>query len=155
ADVDAILALGKAAPAMTRGALRALEPVETVVAVSDHHEPIPAGELLIGAHPVPDVASLTAGMRLLEAAHRSKGALFLVSGGGSALAEVPAPGVEFDDLSAVYRLMLELGVPITDANTVRSHLSSLKGGRLGAAVDGEITTILISDVGSRFELVAS
>lgn len=152
---ETVLALGKAGPAMTRGALRSLGGASTVVVVSDHPEPLPAGELLIGSHPVPDEASVAAGRALLDAAAHEGNILFLVSGGGSALAEVPADGLTLTDVATVYRLMLAHSVPIEDANTVRIHLSALKGGRLAAAAPGLVTTLAISDVGPKPELIAS
>ena len=157
-DRVTVLAVGKAAPAMTRGAVAALgERTSRIVIVTDHSEPVPEGaEFLIGAHPVPDASSLDAGRRLLAAASEpTDHVLFLVSGGGSALAEVPRPGISLTDLAEVYELMLMTGVPIEDANTVRSHLSALKGGGLAAAASAPTTTVIVSDVGKRIEMVAS
>jgi len=153
-----VVALGKAAPAMARGAAAALGGrVRRLVVVSDHTEPVPPGaELLVGSHPVPTEASVEAGRRLLAAAAEAADhVVFLVSGGGSALAEVPRPGLSLADLAAAYEKMLLSGVPIEETNTVRAHLSALKGGRLAAAASAPTTTVVVSDVGSRIELVAS
>lgn len=158
-DDVTIVALGKAAPAMARGAVRALgrQPHRGLV-VTDHAEQVPSGmELLLGGHPDPDRSSVTAGERLLEVVRRARGELlFLVSGGGSALAEVPAPGLTIDDLVATRRALQERGVAIAEMNTVRTHLSSIKGGRLAAAATVPVTTVVISDVtGGEPHLVAS
>jgi glycerate 2-kinase len=153
-----VLALGKAAPAMSRGAARALgRRIGQFVVVSDHTEEVPDGaELMVGSHPVPTSASVDAGRRILAAASEpADHVLFLVSGGGSALAEVPREGLELSDLAAVYDLMLRGGVPIEETNCVRAHLSALKGGRLAAAASAPTTTLVVSDVGKRIELVAS
>ena len=154
-----IVALGKAAPAMARGMVAALAGtrIGPVVVVSDHHEEVPVGtEFHLGAHPVPDLASVAAGLRLLEVVGAAEGTvLVLVSGGGSSLAEVPAPGLDLADVSAVYRLVLRSGMPIEDANTIRAHLSSLKGGRLAGAAPGPVATVVLSDVADRPALIAS
>jgi hypothetical protein len=89
----AVVALGKAAPAMARGAARALDTsARSILVVTDHDAAVPVGtELIVSSHPVPDGRSLAAGRRLLEVVERSElPVLFLISGGGSALAEVPA-----------------------------------------------------------------
>lgn len=153
-----VAALGKSSPAMARGAATALgDRVERWLVVSDHEEPVPAGtELMISSHPVPDESSVAAGRRLLEVAREpADQVILLVSGGGSALAEVPLPGVSLTDLATVYDLLMREGVPIKDANVVRSHLSTLKGGKLAAAVIAPLTTIVLSDVGPRLDMVAS
>ncbi|MFP3915853.1 MAG: DUF4147 domain-containing protein, partial [Actinomycetota bacterium] len=157
-DDVVVLALGKAAPAMARGAAAALGGrARRYLVVSDHAEPVPAdAELMVTSHPVPDGSSLEAGRRLLEAAGGpADHILLLISGGGSSLAEVPAPDLALDDLVEVYDLLLRHGVPIEDANIVRTHLSSFKGGKLAAAAAAPTTTVVLSDVGPRLDLVAS
>ena len=147
-----VLGLGKAAAAMAGAALEALEGVRVTGAIA---APAVAGRLgplegIVGGHPFPDAASLRAGGRLLELA-RAAGAgdlvLVLVSGGGSALAEVPAAGLDLEDLVALNGALLRSGVPITAVNTVRRHLSALKGGRLAeAAAPARLATLVVSDV---------
>ena len=80
----------------------------------------------------------------------------LVSGGGSALAEAPAPGLTLADLEEVNRALLRSGAPITEVNTVRRHLSAFKGGRLAtAAAPAQLITLILSDVGgSPLEAIA-
>lgn len=153
----AVMAIGKAAPAMARGAIEVLgESVDALVIVTDHQEEAPSGaEMLVTSHPVPDASSVAAGRRLLEVAAASEDAIFLISGGGSALAEVPAPGLTLEDLRSTYTVLLREGVPIEEANTVRAHLSALKGGRLAGAARGRVTTVLVSDVIGGAHLVAS
>lgn len=157
ADV-VVLALGKAASAMARGAAAALgRRARMGLVVSDHPEPVPEGaELLVTCHPLPGLSSVEAGRRLLEAvAAPGDHIVFLVSGGGSALAEVPRAGIGLEELVVVYDLLLREGVAIEEANIVRCHLSALKGGRLAAAAAAPITTVVLSDVGPRLDLVAS
>jgi len=160
--VPVVLAIGKAAPAMARGVATAVgDSPLTGIAVSDHVEEVPAGiELMIGSHPVPDRASVAAGRELLERAS-SLGAgdlaLVLVSGGGSALAEVPAPGVTLDHLAATTTRLLRRGAPIDVMNAVRTRLSLLKGGGLArAAAPARVITLVLSDVvGDRLDVIAS
>jgi glycerate 2-kinase len=131
-----VLALGKAAAAMARGAAGLAWPLEGVAA-SASAGAVPDGvELALGAHPLPDARSLRAGEALLAAASRQRPSdrlLALVSGGGSAIAAAPAPGLTLDDERAASQALLRSGAPIDAMNAVRKHLSRLKGGLLGAA----------------------
>ena len=147
-----VFAIGKAAPAMARGAAGSLgkDQLEGLV-VSDHEEEVPAGlTLLIGGHPVPNDNSLRAGRAVLDLA-TSLGpddtALVLISGGGSALVEVPVPGVELADLVSTNRVLLRSGADIGAMNTVRRGLSCIKGGGLATALaPARIVTLVVSDV---------
>jgi hydroxypyruvate reductase len=147
-----VLALGKAAPAMTRGAAQALGLEElNGVAVSNHPDDVPPGiELIIGGHPVPNERSYEAGRALLHEAHRlGQGdlAVVLISGGGSALAEVPVPGIEIADIAHTSLLLLRSGADIYQTNVVRRRLSQFKGGRLAEAIaPARLVTLVISDV---------
>ncbi len=144
-----VLALGKAAPGMASGALEALPrpPARTVV-VTDREADLDGAELHLGGHPFPDGRSVEAGRALLGAAADCHGTLLvLVSGGGSALAEVPAPGLSLDDVAAVQRAVMHAGAPIEDLNLVRRRLSRLKdGGLADASPAGRVVTLVLSDV---------
>lgn len=145
-----VLALGKAACAMLRGAEEVWGAL-TGVAVAPAAAVAPAGvELVVGEHPTPGPGSLEGGRRLLEAARSMEPdahALVLLSGGGSSLAEVPAPGLTLDDLRETTAILLAAGVPIDGINSVRKHLSAIKGGRLGAACTaGTVEVLALSDV---------
>lgn len=158
ADDVTVVALGKASAAMARGAALALGGrMRRGLVVSDHAETVPEGvSLRVTAHPLPDESSIEAGRQLLRTVAEATGhVVFLVSGGGSALAEVPVPGVSLEDLIRVYDLLLRRGVPIEDANVIRASVSALKGGKLAAAASVPISTVVLSDVGPRLELVAS
>jgi glycerate 2-kinase len=107
-------------------------------------------EIAEAAHPVPDEAGLVAAQRLLK---RVQGlseddfVLCLISGGGSALLPLPAPGLTLADKQAVHRALLNSGASIREMNTLRRHLSGIKGGRLAAAcAPAKVLTLLISDV---------
>lgn len=147
-----VLGLGKAAAAMAGAALEALEGAEVTGAIAVPAPTGPVGplEVLPGGHPSPDAGSLAAGRRLLALAEEAGAddlVLVLVSGGGSALAEVPAPGLTLEDLAEANDALLRSGAPITEVNTVRRHLSALKGGRLAeAAAPARLATLVVSDV---------
>ncbi len=157
-----VLAFGKAAPAMARGAVAALDgiPRAGVVVAPEPGadpsglEPIPAG------HPYPDAGSVAAATRVLELAGRAGSgdlAIVLISGGGSALLERPAGDLSLADLDATNRLLLAAGAEIGEINTVRKHLSAVKGGRLAQALaPARVVTLVLSDVvGSPPDVIAS
>jgi glycerate 2-kinase len=99
---------------------------------------------------VPDAAGERAALRMLAMACSlgpDDQLVFLVSGGGSALLSLPASGLTLSDKQAVTRALLLSGATITEINTVRKHLSAIKGGRLAAAAaPARIITLAISDV---------
>ena len=107
-------------------------------------------EILEAAHPVPDEAGLAASRRILGAVAgltADDTVVCLVSGGGSALLTLPLDGISLADKQAVNRELLRSGANICEMNTVRRHLSAIKGGRLAAACHpARVVTLLISDV---------
>lgn len=102
------------------------------------------------AHPVPDAAGIAAAQRVLAAVADLTPddlVIALMSGGGSALLPLPAPGVSLDDKQVVSRALLASGATIAEINCVRRHLSAIKGGRLAAACHpAHVVTLAISDV---------
>jgi glycerate 2-kinase len=107
-------------------------------------------EVVEAGHPSPDSASLAAGARLLElaaSARAAEGVYCLISGGGSALAAVPLPGLTFAQKRRAADFLIRAGADIREINCVRKHLSALKGGRLAVAAHPvPVTTLAISDV---------
>jgi hydroxypyruvate reductase len=108
-------------------------------------------EVVEAAHPVPDLAGREAAERILKLVQELSAddlVLFLVSGGGSALLALPAPGLTLTDKQAINKALLKSGANITEMNCVRKHLSRIKGGRLARAGSraAEIVTLAISDV---------
>lgn len=157
-----LLAFGKAAPAMARAVvdeLRSLD-VEGLV-ISNHAEPVPEGlEVRVTGHPLPDQRSASAArsaLDLLHGAGESDLVLCLISGGGSALLELPAAGISLADEQATIDVLLSSGADISELNTVRKHLSAVKGGRLAEAADPAfLCTLILSDVvGSPLDVIAS
>ncbi len=148
-----IIGAGKASAAMARaveqswrgGSLSGLVVTRYGYAVPCEHV-----EIVEAAHPVPDAAGMRAAERMLElVAHLSEDdlVLCLISGGGSALLPLPAPGLTLDMKQSVSRALLASGATISEMNCVRRHLSGIKGGRLAAACHpARVLTLLISDV---------
>lgn len=117
-------------------------------------------EIIEAAHPVPDEAGLTASMRLLEKVSGLTAddlVVALISGGGSALLPSPAPGLTLADEIAVNKALLGSGAPIAAMNTIRKHVSTIKGGRLAAAAHpARVVSLIVSDIpGDDPALVAS
>lgn len=148
ARFDAIVALGKAAAAMARGAGDS----PRCLLIRPHTSPAlsaPGWEELTGGHPLPDPDSVAAGERLaswLEAIGPDETLLALVSGGASACVELPAPGLTLDDLVRTHRELLASGLPIGEINRVRKQLSALKGGGALRRVRGRVLVLVLSDV---------
>jgi len=154
-----VLGAGKAAGAMAH-ALETLWPMDApisglVVTRYHHTPPRPAGllqriEVVEAAHPVPDVAGLKASERMMtlcQGLTQEDLVICLVSGGGSALLTLPADGLTLADKQQINRALLESGANILEMNTVRKHLSRIKGGRLAVACHpAQVVTLTISDV---------
>jgi glycerate 2-kinase len=153
------LAAGKAAAAMAVAAERhyldalELDPARlSGIATTRHGHGVPARRIKVieAGHPVPDEAGLKGAdesLRLAQQADVDDLLLVLLSGGGSANWIAPATGVSFAQKQQVTRALLRSGAPIGEINTVRKHLSRIKGGRLARAGSrAEIVTLAISDV---------
>jgi glycerate 2-kinase len=111
-------------------------------------------------HPLPDGGSLKAGRAAADILARTTAndlVLVLISGGGSAMLELPHPGVTLEDLRSVNTLLLHSGAPITSVNTVRRTLSQIKAGGLARmAAPAKVISLIISDViGDRLSSIAS
>src|SRR5260221_1564498 len=154
------LAAGKGAAAMAAAAERhyldALEfdPAKlSGIATTRHGHGVPTRRIRVveAGHPVPDEAGLKAAddtLRLATEATADDLLLVLLSGGGSANSIAPVEGISFAQKQQVTRPLLRSGAPIGEINTVRKHLSRIKGGRLARAGSraAEIVTLAISDV---------
>jgi glycerate 2-kinase len=107
-------------------------------------------EVVEAAHPVPDAAGRRAAARMLDMVQglsENDLVLCLISGGGSALLALPAPGISLEEKQAINKALLKSGATISEMNCVRKHLSAIKGGRLGlACAPARVVTLLVSDV---------
>lgn len=150
-----VAAIGKASFAMAQGLLEVLAPdfrAEGIVAAPSQ----PPGELpglraILAGHPVPNAGSFAAGraiLDLLAGCDARTLVFFLLSGGGSALAEQPLfPDITLEDVQELNRLLVTCGAPIDEINAVRKHLSAVKGGRLAAAAPAAMKiTLGVTDV---------
>lgn len=125
--------------------------IQSALAVGTHaHEGLPASvEWIESSHPFPDARSQRAAERAISVAQRAHSGevlVILLSGGASALMAAPIDGLTLSDKIATTKLMMEAGADIHALNTVRRHLSKVKGGRLAAACVGATITLAISDV---------
>jgi hydroxypyruvate reductase len=122
----------------------------TVVTPHGHAVACERIEVLESAHPVPAAAGRRAAARLFERVQGLRTddlVLCLLSGGGSALLPMPAEGLSLEDKQSLTRALLRSGATIGEINTVRRHLSRIKGGRLGVACHpARLVTLAISDV---------
>ncbi|PWR25050.1 glycerate kinase type-2 family protein [Zavarzinia aquatilis] len=147
-----VVGAGKAAAAMAAALDSAWRGPLSGLVVTRHGHGLPTGriEVVEAGHPLPDGAGQDAARRILDVV-RGLGpddlVIALVSGGGSALLALPAPGLALADKQAVTRALLRAGTPIGEINVVRKHLSAIKGGRLAlAAAPAPVHTLLVSDV---------
>jgi glycerate 2-kinase len=153
------LAAGKGAAAMAVAAERyyldefKLDPARlTGIATTRHGHGLPTRRIRVveAGHPVPDEAGLRGAedtLKLAQSAEAGDLLLVLLTGGGSANWIAPADGITFAQKQQVTRALLRSGAPIGEINTVRKHLSRIKGGRLARAGKlAEIVTLAISDV---------
>ena len=147
-----LIAAGKASVPMALSCLTGVSrPPALALAVSPGTSAaIPAGvEFIAGGHPVPTPGSLAAGRRALEIAGATSAddlLVVLLSGGASALLECPSEGVSLADLQGATSRLLRAGADITALNSVRKHLSRIKGGRLASAAAGRTVALVVSDV---------
>jgi hydroxypyruvate reductase len=148
-----VVGAGKAAAAMALAVEQhwpASAPLDGLVITRYRHGLLTNRITVVEAgHPVPDEAGETAAVDILRRARgltKDDLLLVLVSGGGSSLLSLPAPGLTMSDLKATTQALLRSGAPIQDMNTVRKHLSLVQGGRLAAATRARVLALVISDV---------
>lgn len=147
-----IIGAGKASGAMAKALEDAWDgPLEGLVVTRyGYRVPTERLEVVEAAHPVPDEAGLAAARRILELVQgltKDDLVLCLISGGGSSLLALPAEGLSLEDKQAVNKALLKSGATISEMNTVRKHLSAIKGGRLAAAASpARMVALMISDV---------
>jgi hydroxypyruvate reductase len=147
-----VVGAGKAAASMARAVEEHWPgPLEGMVVTRyGHGMPTRRIEVVEAAHPVPDRAGREAAERILglvQGLSPDDLVLALISGGGSALLSLPAPGLTLQDKQAINKLLLKSGANITEMNCVRKHLSAIKGGRLAAAAaPAKVVTLTISDI---------
>ncbi len=159
-----LVAIGKAAWNMAKAAKAVLgSKVKRGIVITkyDHSGgPIENCEIIEAAHPVPDENSVLGTTKVLEMVSgltADDQVIFLISGGGSSLFEKPLDGVSLEDIRELTSRLLGCGADIIEINTIRKHLSAVKGGRFARQCNGaKIYTIILSDVvGDRLDAIAS
>ncbi|UGQ46577.1 glycerate kinase type-2 family protein [Massilia endophytica] len=157
-----VIGAGKASARMAQAVERHWKGALTGLVVTryGHGAPTQHIEIVEAGHPVPDEAGHRAARRMLDMV-RGLGpddlVLCLMSGGGSALLSLPAEGIGIDEKRDINRALLKSGAPINEMNSVRKHLSAIKGGRLALACGAaQVMTLVLSDVpGDDASVVAS
>lgn len=147
-----VVGAGKASARMAQALEKAWDGPLSGLVVTRYGHAVPCAhvEVIEAAHPVPDAAGERAARRILDVVS-GLGAddlvIALISGGGSALLALPAPGITLTDKQEIQTALLRSGASISAMNLVRKHLSAIKGGRLAAAAFPAVTVgMLISDV---------
>jgi glycerate 2-kinase len=147
-----VVGAGKAAAAMAAAVEASWSSPLAGLVVTRYGHSVPCRhvEVIEAAHPVPDAAGHGAARRILDQVRGLTPddlVLCLLSGGGSSLLVLPAPGISLEDKQAINRALLRCGAPIGEMNCVRKHLSAIKGGRLAvAAAPAPVVSLMISDV---------
>jgi len=154
-----LFAFGKASVAMARAAMAHVRVVEGIV-VSLEEAQLKGVRTLLGGHPDPAPDAERTGAAVFELARgltEGDSALCLVSGGGSAMLELPRPGVSTEQMRALIRQLREGGADIGELNAVRRACSQLKGGGLARACEpADVISVVLSDVpGHELSTVAS
>jgi len=146
-----VAAAGKAAASMAVAVEENWRAPLEGVAITRYGHGLPTRHIRVieAGHPVPDEAGHAAAHELLEQVKRlgeDDLLLALVSGGGSSLLSLPAPGISMGELKSITGRLLKSGADIREMNTVRKHLSAIAGGRLAAACRAPVVALIISDV---------
>ncbi|MBR4935393.1 MAG: glycerate kinase [Anaerotignum sp.] len=159
-----VISIGKAAWNMAKAAADHIpHPIDCGIVLTkyDHSQgEIPGFTILEAGHPLPDENTILGTKKIIEAVsdlNEKDTVFFLVSGGGSALFESPAGDLTLDDFLDITDQMLKCGADIVEMNTVRKHLSSVKGGRFAElCAPAKVYCIALSDIlGDRPDSIAS
>lgn len=159
-----VIAIGKAAWNMANATKQTLGPIISkgiIVTKYEHSKgPIEGFEIIEAGHPVPDensVKGATKALELVKDLTEKDNVIFLISGGGSAIFEKPMDGVTLEDIMDITSQLLSCGADIVEINTIRKHLSAVKGGKFAAQCgNANIYAIVLSDViGDRLDSIAS
>lgn len=158
-----MLGIGKASPAMASGCEK-VNPDDGLIITKlynkENENQYPLIDIKKGGHPYPNEDSFEATKNMISKVENKEDCLFifLISGGGSSLLSFPVKGVKIDELNLLNRLMIKSGANIHEINTVRKHLSQVKGGRLAKLCrpHGKVISLILSDVvGDKLSDIAS
>lgn len=159
-----VISIGKAAWTMAAAASEMLkDQIKAGIVVTKYHHvmgELPGFEMIEAGHPIPDKNSVLGAERaiaLLKKVKAQDTVLFLLSGGGSALFELPKDGVTLDEIQQVTGLLLTSGAGIQEINIIRKKLSKVKGGKLMTYIgEAKAYSVILSDVlGKHDDMIAS
>ncbi len=157
-----VVAIGKAAYPMAKAITKIIPDVSGVIVTKyGYAESKKLGnlEVIEAGHPVPDensVIGVKKALKILEKAKKDDLLILLISGGGSSLFAMPEDGITLEDKIKTYKLLLECGARIQEINTVRKHISAIKGGKFVKKATCRVLSLIISDVvGDDLETIAS
>lgn len=166
-----VVGFGKAAPAMAKAMEDELpDLIDTGIVVTKYGHSISLEskvksqkskiKIFEAGHPLPDMNGLKGTeeiIKLLRDAYENTLVVCLISGGGSALLAAPYDGISLDEKRKITQLLLKAGTDINELNTVRKHISKVKGGRLAEITyPAKIISLILSDViGDRLDVIAS
>ncbi|HII67870.1 glycerate kinase [Thermococcus sp.] len=157
-----VLAFGKAACSMAQAVEEILDDkIAEGIAVTKYGYSLPLKKIKVieAGHPIPDENSMKGahlGVELAKKVGENDILLVLISGGGSALFMLPEDGISLEDKMKTNELLLKSGAKIYEINTVRKHISKVKGGKLAKLVKGTLISLVLSDVvGDPLEAIAS
>lgn len=159
-----VIAIGKAAWNMAKAAAESISyPIERGIVLTKYGHAqgeIPGFTILEAGHPLPDENTMTGTKQIMEAVAgltEKDTVFFLISGGGSALFEKPAGSLGLADFLDITKQLLECGADIVEMNTVRKHLSAVKGGRFAVlCAPAKVYAVALSDIlGDRADSIAS
>jgi hydroxypyruvate reductase len=158
-----VVGTGKASARMARGLEEILgESIDSGVVVVKYGYSTPTRrvDIVEAGHPIPDPAGVEGTKQIIDTLRKAGNddlVIFLVSGGGSALLPCPADGLTLEDKQRTTQILLDCGATIHEINSVRKHLSKVKGGRLARlAYPATVVGLILSDViGDRLEGIAS
>ena len=164
-DINKIIVVGagKAAAVMAQAAEEVLQDRidhGLIITTKGAKVPLKKIEMYYGGHPFPDEKGAKGTERIMETVARAGQddlVLCLLSGGGSALLVAPCEGISLKDKKKMTQMLLECGATIDEINTIRKHISRVKGGRLAkAALPAQTVSLILSDViGDRIDSIAS
>ena len=162
-DRISVIGAGKASAAMARAMEETLdERLNSGLVITKHNHALPLDKVQVieAGHPVPDEAGFRGArqiVRFLEQVDEKDLVFYLISGGGSALLPYPHEGLTLEDKQDVTKILLEVGANIHEINTLRKHLSRVKGGRLAkVAYPATLISLILSDViGDDLDSIAS
>jgi len=131
-----------------------------IIVKYDHGQPLNKTEVYEAGHPIPDANTLKGSQKLLELAREARAddlVFVLITGGGSALFELLPQSMGLEDLAHINSMLIASGASIDEINTVRKHLSLVKGGRLAGHISpARCVSLILSDViGDPLESIAS